>query len=359
MPKLFEPITVRGLEVRNRAWIPPMCMYSCENRDGVVNDWHVMHLGGYAAGGAGLIIAEASAVNPVGRITPWDAGIWSDAHIEPWLRVNNLIHSLGAKSAIQLAHAGRKASTYREWSGSGSVPEADGGWQTVSATDVPFGEYAAPRQLETKELANVVADFVYAAKRSVKAGFDAVEIHAAHGYLIHQFLSPITNKRTDAYGGSLENRARLLLEIVESIRMEIPETMPLMVRFSATDYAEDGWDAEQTAEVAEWCAKRGADLFDISSGGLITGVQIPTGPGYQVPLAEQIADAVPQPVSAVGQITQAAQAEEILQSGKVEIVMLGRISLHDPQWALRAAQQLGVEVDYAPKQYRRGVWAKN
>lgn len=359
MTKLFEPITVRGLEVRNRAWIPPMCMYSCENRDGVVGDWHLMHLGSFALGGAGLIIAEASAVNPIGRITPWDAGIWSDDQVAPWLRVNDLIHSLGAKSAIQLAHAGRKASTHREWSGVGSISLEDGGWQTVSATDQPFGEYAAPRALETKELDNVVADFVYAAKRSVKAGFDAVEIHAAHGYLIHQFLSPITNKRTDAYGGPLENRARLLLEIVEAIRMEIPEQMPLMVRFSATDYTEGGWDPEQTATVARWCAERGADLFDISSGGLITGVQIPSGPGYQVPLAEQVASTVNQPVSAVGQITEARQAEEILQSGAVEVVMLGRISLHDPQWTLRAAKELGVEVDYAPKQYKRGVWAKN
>lgn len=357
MTKLFETIKIRDLEVRNRAWIPPMCMYSCENRDGVVGDWHLMHLGSFASGGAGLIIVEASAVNPIGRITPWDAGIWADDQIAPWLKVNNLIHSLGAKSAIQLAHAGRKAGTHREWSGVGSLAIEDGGWQTVSATDVAFGEYAAPRQLETAELASVVDDFVQAAKRSVAAGFDALEIHAAHGYLIHQFLSPITNKRTDAYGGSLENRARLLLEIVEGIRGAISESMPVMVRFSATDYAEGGWDAEQTAVVAGWCAERGVDLFDISSGGLITGVQIPTGPGYQVPLAEEIADAVAQPVSAVGQITTATQAEEILQSGKVEVVMVGRISLHDPQWTLRAARELGVELDYAPKQYRRGVWA--
>lgn len=357
MTKLFEPIKIRGLEVRNRAWIPPMCMYSCENKDGVVSDWHLMHLSSFALGGAGLIIAEASAVNPIGRITPWDAGIWSDDHIEPWLRVNNLIHSLGAKSAIQLAHAGRKAGTHREWSGAGSIPIEEGGWQTVSATDVAFGEYAAPRQLETAELASVVDDFVQAAKRSVAAGFDAVEIHAAHGYLIHQFLSPISNKRTDAYGGSLENRARLLLEIVRGIRAEIGEDVPLMVRFSATDYSTDGWDVEQTATVAGWCAELGADLFDISSGGLITGVQIPTGPGYQVSLAEDVADSVAKPVSAVGQITTPSQAEQILQSGKVEVVMLGRISLHDPQWTLRAAREFGVELDYAPKQYKRGVWA--
>jgi 2,4-dienoyl-CoA reductase-like NADH-dependent reductase (Old Yellow Enzyme family) len=268
--------------------------------------------------------------------------------------VNDFIHSQGAKSAIQLAHAGRKASTYRAWSGENSVAIEDGGWPTVSATDEAFNGYAAPRALTTDEIPALVADWVAAAKRSVEAGFDAIEIHAAHGYLVHQFLSPLTNKRTDIYGGSLENRARLLIEIIIGIRAVVPEGMPLFVRFSATDYTEGGWNEEDCSQVARWCADAGADLFDISSGGLITGVQIPTGPGYQVPLANFVADRVEEPVSAVGQITDARQAEAILAEGKVEVIMIGRAALRDPFWPLRAAAELGEEVDYWPNQYSRG-----
>lgn len=351
MTKLFSPLHIRSVTARNRAWITPMCMYSCEGRDGVVGDFHLVHYGSFALGGAGVVIVEATAVSPVGRISPWCAGIWNDEQVSAWSRVTAFIRSFGAVPAIQLAHAGRKASTHRD--GSGSLSPSDGGWQTVSSTSEAFTGYAAPRELHTEELRNVVDEFVAGAKNAISAGFEALEIHAAHGYLMHQFLSPITNQRDDEYGGSLENRARLLIETVISIRAAVGDNVPLMIRFSATDYTQGGWDETQTAQVAKWCADAGADLFDISSGGLITGVQIPTGPGYQVPLAEFVAERVEEPVSAVGQITTGAQAEAILASGAVEVIMIGRAALRDPQWALRAAHELGVEVQW-PFQLGRG-----
>jgi 2,4-dienoyl-CoA reductase-like NADH-dependent reductase (Old Yellow Enzyme family) len=354
MSKLFEAITIRDLTVRNRVWVAPMCQYSAEDRDGVPTEWHLVHYGARATGGAGLVVVEASAVAPEGRISPWDTGIWNDEQADGWAYIVDFMHSQGAAVGIQLAHAGRKASVYREWSGRGSVPLTDGGWQSISATSEAFEGYAAPRRLETSEVSDIVQEFVTAARRSQDAGFDAVEIHAAHGYLIHQFLSPLTNQRTDIYGGDLENRARFLLEIVSGIRAEVGEGMPILVRFSATDYVEGGWDEVQTSTVADWCAEAGADLFDISTGGLVTGVQIPTGPGYQVPIAEFVADKVDSPVAVVGQITTGAQAEEILQRGNVDVIMIGRAELRDPMWPLRAAHELGVEVDYWPNQYSRG-----
>ncbi|MFM6980304.1 MAG: NADH:flavin oxidoreductase/NADH oxidase [Micrococcales bacterium] len=354
MSKLFEPIHLRQVEVRNRVWLPPMCQYSCENLDGVVSDWHFVHYAERAKGGFGMIIVEASAVSPEGRITPWDAGIWNQDQADAWSRITAEIHHYGAKAAIQLAHAGRKASIYREWSGSGSMTIEDGGWETVGPTDVAFDGYKAPRALRTEELPAIVKAFGQAAKRSVEAGFDAVEIHAAHGYLIHEFLSPITNTRTDEYGGSLEKRAKLLLEIVSEIRSQISQQVPLMIRFSATDWREDGWNQEQTVQVAKWAQELGADMFDTSSGGLVMGVQIPFGPNYQVPLAEYIAEHVGEPVSAVGLITEAKQAESILEAGQISVVMIGRAALRDPMWPLRAAHELGVELDYWPPQYKRG-----
>ena len=328
-------------------------MYSCENQDGVVGDWHLVHLGARAIGGAGLVMAEATAVNPEGRISPWCPGIWSDEQIPGWKKVTDFIRSAGSVSALQLAHAGRKASTYRSWSGTGTVPIADGGWQSYSATDIAFEGYSAPRMLETAEIASLVDNFRSAARRAVAAGFDALEIHAAHGYLIHQFLSPITNKRVDQYGGTLENRARLLLEIVTSVRKEIGDGMPLMVRFSATDYVEGGWDQEQTNQVAIWAREAGADLFDISSGGLVTGVKIPTGPGYQVNFSKSTSQATSANVSAVCQITTSEQAEAILQSGQVDVIMAARQFLRDPYFPLRAAHELGEEIEW-PVQYERG-----
>ena len=328
-------------------------MYSCENQDGVVGDWHLVHLGARAIGGAGLVMAEATAVNPEGRISPWCPGIWSDEQIPGWKKVTDFIRSEGSVSALQLAHAGRKASTYRSWSGTGTVPIADGGWQSYSATDIAFEGYSAPRMLETAEIASLVDNFRSAARRAVAAGFDALEVHAAHGYLIHQFLSPITNNRVDQYGGTLENRARLLLEIVTSVREEIGNGMPLMVRFSATDYVEGGWDQEQTNQVAIWAREAGADLFDISSGGLVTGVKIPTGPGYQVNFSKSTSQATNANVSAVGQITTSEQAEAILQSGQVDVIMAARQFLRDPYFPLRAAHELGDEIEW-PVQYERG-----
>jgi len=358
MAKLFEPFTIRSKTSRNRIWIAPMCQYSCEDKDGMASQWHLVHLGSRALGGAGLVMCEATAIRPDGRISPWDTGIWNDEQAKAWQQTTKFIKEAGALAAIQLAHAGRKASHYREWSGSGAVKEADGGWQPVSSTSEEFPGYNTPRELTTAEIKELVDQWAQAAKRSVDAGFDVIEIHAAHGYLIHQFLSPITNQRTDEYGGSKGNRARFLLEIVEGIREEIGEKIPLSVRFSATDYREDGFTVADCAEVAKWCEEVGADLFDISSGGLVLGVNIPFGPGYQVPMADEIAEGVSSPVAAVGLITTGVQAEEILQSTHIEIIMIARASLRDPYWPLRAAFDLDVELDYWPHQYTRGKFKK-
>lgn len=357
MAKLFEPITLRGLEVKNRIWISPMCQYSAEGQDGMPGKWQEIHLASRAIGGAGAIFVEASAVSPEGRITPWCTGIWNDKQAMAWKEIVALCQSHGAKMIMQLAHAGRKGSSHREWSGVGTVPISEGGWETISATDKPFGDYAAPRKLSTQEVKGLPEFFASAAKRSVQAGFDAVEIHGAHGYLIHQFLSPLSNDRTDEYGGELENRARLLMETISAVRKVIPQEMPLLLRLSATDYADGGWDQEQTALVSGWAAEAGVDLIDVSSGGIATGIRIPTGPGYQVPLAEFVADKISAPVSAVGQITDPKQAEEILQAGKVDVILIARASLRDPYWPLRAAAELGVEVAW-PNQYTRGMWPK-
>jgi len=355
LSKLFTPIKIRSVEFRNRIWIAPMCMYACENRDGIVGDFHYVHHNTFANGGAGLIIAEATGVTAAGRISPWCPGIYNDEQVAAWKVVTDGVHSRGAKIALQLAHAGRKASTNRGWPGyeSGSVAIADGGWQTVSATSKAFPGYAAPRELETEEIPELVAAFAVGARRAVSAGFDAVQIHAAHGYLVHQFLSPITNQRTDRFGGSLENRARLLVEIVAAIRAEVGSHYPVMVRFSATDYREDGLTVDQTAQIAKWCDEAGADFFDISSGGLIPGVHIPVGPGYQVPLAEYVAEHSGSPVGAVGQITDAKQAEAILENGQISVISIARAALANPFWPALAAHQLGEKLGYWPKPYAR------
>lgn len=362
MTSLFDPIALRELTVRNRIWVPALCQYSALERDGVPTDWHLAHLGSFAMGGAGLIIAEATAVIADGRISAHDTGIWNDEQVVSWRRVTDFVHAQGAAVGIQLAHAGRKSSTYPAWGFAehGSVPldapdsVAPGrGWPTVSASDIPFSGYAAPRALELDELPGIVAAFAAGARRALDAGFDLVELHAAHGYLLHQFLSPLSNHREDAYGGSLENRARLLLKIVRAVRTEIGEAVPLLVRFSATDYAEGGWDAEQTATVAGWARDAGADLFDISSGGLVSGVKIPLGPGYQVPFSARVRADADVATSAVGLITEVAQAAEIVETGQADAVMLGREMMRDPHFALRAAHELGVELDYWPQQYLR------
>ncbi len=354
---LFSPLTLRGHTFRNRLWVAPMCQYSVENQDGVPTDWHLVSLGSQARGGAGLVIAEATAVVPEGRITAWDTGVWNDAQRAAWEQTVRFIHAQGAKAGLQLAHAGRKGSTYRSWSGRGTQAASDGGWQTVGPSDIPFPGLAAPRELTAAELADIVEAFRAATRRAVDAGFDVVEVHAAHGYLIHEFLSPLPNARSDEYGGSLDNRSRLLLDIVRAVRSEAGDSTCVFVRLSATDWAEPaGWTLEDATQVSGWCLEAGADLIDVSSGGNVAGVKIPTGPGYLVPFAAAIREATGGPVSAVGQITQAHQAEKIVASGQADAVLAGREFLRDPHFALRAAHQLGVDADLWPHAYSRGAW---
>jgi len=355
---LFDPISLRGVTIRNRLWVAPMCQYSVDDRDGVPTDWHLVHLGSMAAGGAGLIVTEASAVSPEGRITDRDTGIWNDSHTAAWARIVDYLHRQGATAGIQLAHAGRKASTWPAWGTPerGSVPADQGGWPALAPSAIAFPGYAEPVALDLAGIQTVIADFAAAARRAVTAGFDVLELHAAHGYLLHQFLSPLSNRRTDEFGGSLQNRARLLLRVVEAVRAEVGESVPLLVRFSATDYAVDGWTVDDTAVVAGWAAQAGADFFDVSSGGNVTGVQIPLAPGYQVPMARFVKDNAAVPVNAVGLITTAGQANEIVASGAADAVMLGREFLRDPHFALRAAHELGVELDYWPGPYLRATW---
>ncbi|ASD23858.1 oxidoreductase [Cryobacterium sp. LW097] len=355
---LFDPIRLREVVIRNRLWVAPMCQYSVIERDGVPTDWHLVHLGSMAAGGAGLIVTEATAVSPEGRITDRDTGIWNDTQASAWAHIVDYLHRQGATAGIQLAHAGRKASTWPAWGTSlhGSVPADQGGWPTLGPSAIAFPGYAAPMALDHAGIDTVVADFVTAARRAIVAGFDVLELHAAHGYLLHQFLSPLSNLRTDEFGGSLENRARLLLRVVKAVRAEVGESVPLLVRFSATDYTVDGWSVEETAVVAGWAAQAGADFFDVSSGGNVTGVQIPLTLGYQVPLAQFVKDTAAVPVNAVGLITTAAHANEIVASGAADAVMLGREFLRDPHFALRAAAELGVPLDYWPGQYARAAW---
>ena len=354
---LFTPYSVRSVTMRNRLWVAPMCEYSVEKHDGVPTDWHLVHLGGFARGGAGLVITEATAVSAEGRISPEDTGIYTDEQRDAWARIVGFLHSQGAVAGIQLAHAGRKASTWRPWAPErGSVPEAGGGWPAVAPSAVAYTGYDVPLALDRAGIDGVVADFAAATRRSLDAGFDVLELHAAHGYLLHQFLSPLSNLRTDDYGGSLENRARLLLEVIAAVRAEAGDDAPLFVRFSATDWAEGGWDQEQTATVADWARDAGADFFDISTGGLVSGTKIPLAPGYQVPFADFVKHASSVEVSAVGLITEARQAEEIVSSGKADAVMLARAIMRDPHFPLRAAHELGVELDYWPAQYLRAKW---
>ncbi|MBC7679477.1 MAG: NADH:flavin oxidoreductase/NADH oxidase [Pseudorhodobacter sp.] len=355
MPLLFEPITLRALTVRNRVWLSPMCQYSCV--DGLPNDWHLVHLGARAAGGFGLVLTEAAAVVPEGRISPQDAGIWNDEQADAWGRVVDFIHAREAAAGIQLAHAGRKGSTYRPWAGTqGTVPASDGGWTAVAPSPVAFEGYAEPAALALEEIDVVVTAFAAAAARAVRVGFDTVEIHAAHGYLLHEFLSPLSNTRSDAYGGSFEARARFALEVVDAVRAAIPETMPLLVRISGTDWIEGGWDLEQSVRLAGLLKEHGVDLVDVSSGGN-AAASIPVGPGYQVPLAAGVrkADVA---TGAVGLITEPVQAETVLVNGEADVVLLARAGIREPAWPLRAAHELGVPDSEAgwPDQYARGAW---
>jgi 2,4-dienoyl-CoA reductase-like NADH-dependent reductase (Old Yellow Enzyme family) len=348
---LFSPLPLRGITTRNRIMVSPMCQYSSE--DGLANDWHVVHLGSRAVGGAGVVITEAAAVEARGRISPQDVGIWNDEQITPLARIAEFIKAQGAVPGIQLAHAGRKASTYRPWSGSGAVPLEEGGWQVVAPSALPFSStYPQPQALTLDDIRGIVAMFAAAAQRALTAGFDLIEVHAAHGYLIHQFLSPLSNERTDSYGGSFTNRIRFGREVVQAVRQVWPDHLPLFVRISATDWVEDGWDIEQSIAFAQHLAEDGVDLIDVSSGGTVPKAEIPVGPGYQVPFAERIRKEANVCTAAVGMITEPEQADAIVRHGQADMVALAREELRNPYWPLHAAQILGHDITWPP-QYER------
>ena len=345
-PQLFTPLAIRDVTLRNRIVVSPMCQYSC--RDGLANDWHLVHLGSRAAGGAGLVFGEATAVMPEGRISPADMGLWSDAHTAALAPVAAFIRRLGAVPGIQLAHAGRKASCRPPWEGRSKIwPSEEGGWPCQAPSPLPFApDEPPPQALDAAGIEAVKEAFVQAARRAVAAGFAVVELHAAHGYLLHQFLSPLSNQRDDAYGGGLPGRMRLTLETASAIRDVIPGGMPLFTRISATDWMPGGWDLEQSVALARELAARGVDLIDVSSGGLVPDAVIPAAPGYQVPFAAAVRERVGVPTSAVGLITEPAQAAAVIASGQADLVQLGRAMLHDPYWALHAAQTLGAQPDW-------------
>ncbi|WP_431807030.1 NADH:flavin oxidoreductase/NADH oxidase [Microbacterium paraoxydans] len=354
MSLLFSPLTIRSTTFRNRLWVSPMCMYSAV--DGIAQEWHHAHLAQFASGGAGLIVAEATAVVPEGRISPRDLGLWTDAQRDALAPVVRAIHDRGSLAGIQLAHAGRKASTWWPWAPErGSVPVTEGGWTTVAPSAVAYDGFAEPEALDAAGIDRVVEAFAAAARRAIEAGYDVLELHGAHGYLLHQFLSPLSNHRDDQYGGSLENRARLLLRVLDAVRTAAGDTVPVFVRISATDHAEGGFTPDEAAVVGAWATEHGADLVDVSSGGLVAHQRIAVSPGYQVPLAETVRQGGRIPVSAVGLITAAAQAEQVLVDGAADAIFAGREWLRDPHFALRAAHELGAEVAWPP-QYERARW---
>jgi 2,4-dienoyl-CoA reductase-like NADH-dependent reductase (Old Yellow Enzyme family) len=351
MSALFQPFRQRSLSLRNRIAVSPMCQYS--SVDGMPDDWHLVHLGSRAVGGAAVVFTEASAVSPEGRISPQDAGIWNDAQATAWGRIADFIAAQDAIPAIQLAHAGRKASTFAPWRGEGVVPHEAGGWAVVAPSALAFDDtYPHPQALDTDGIAKVVADYRAAAQRAFEAGFRIVEIHAAHGYLLHQFLSPLSNLRADAYGGSFDNRIRIVREVVAAVREAWPEQLPLWLRMSATDWVEGGWDIEQSIELARVLGELGVDLVDTSSGGLSPRQKIATGPGYQVPFAARIRREAGVATGAVGLITDPQQAERIVADGEADIVLLAREFLRDPYFPRRAAKALGGELKI-PEQYLR------
>lgn len=355
---LFEPYTLRSLTIPNRVWMAPMCQYSAEvfgPNAGVAHDWHFAHYAARATGGTGLILVEATAVAPEGRISPFDLGIWNDTQMEALRRIATFLKEHGTVPGIQIGHAGRKASTKRPWNGRGPVGTDDHGWQPVAPSPVEFAEgYPVPTELTTDQIEEIVARFADGARRALAAGFEVVEVHGAHGYLIGEFLSPHSNHRTDAYGGSFENRTRLALEVVDAVRAVWPEDLPVFFRISATDWlAEDGWTVDETVRFAGLLKEHGVDLLDVSSGGNGGPADIPVGPGYQVPFAARVKAETGLPVAAVGLITESEQAEKIIANGEADAVLLGRELLRDASWARRAARELGATA-HAPTQY---AWA--
>lgn len=351
MVQLFSPYKTRDLEFKNRIVVSPMCEYSSD--DGFANDWHFVHLGSRAVGGASLVFTEATAVSPEARISPADLGIWKDDHIEYLKRITGFIHGQGSIAGMQLAHAGRKASHTAPWDGNKLIPPEQGGWKTFAPSPIPFSpDSDHPAGLDEKGIEKIIADFKTATGRAFKAGFRVIEIHAAHGYLINEFLSPLSNQRTDKYGGSFENRIRFLLEVVAAVRSNWPDKYPLFVRISASDWTENGWKIEDSIALAETLKTRGVDLVDCSSGGVIPGVKIPTGPGYQVPFSEAIRKQSGMATAAVGMIVNPQQAESIIANAQADLVFLAREMLRDPYFPLRAARELGYDIAW-PRQYER------
>jgi 2,4-dienoyl-CoA reductase-like NADH-dependent reductase (Old Yellow Enzyme family) len=351
MVHLFTPIALRSVACRNRIFVSPMCQYS--SRDGFPTEWHLVHLGSRAVGGAGLVMMEATAVTPDGRISPDDMGIWSDEHAAALTRITAFIGDQGAVPAIQLAHAGRKASTSAPWAGGGPIAPADGGWPVSAPSGVPFAPgYAEPHALAPGEIEDLAQRFADAAARARDAGFAAIEIHAAHGYLLHQFLSPLSNRRTDAYGGTYDNRVRFPIEVARRVRAAWPDRLPLLVRLSATDWVEGGWSLEDSIELSRRLKAEGVDMIDCSSGGLMPGAKIPAGPGYQTPFASAIRQQTGLATAAVGLVTSPEQAEQIVATGAADAVLLAREMLRNPYWSLTAARLLGAQVPW-PKQYER------
>jgi len=351
MSRLFSPLKLRNIEFKNRIFVSPMCQYSSETS--MPEDWHFVHLGSRAIGGAALVLTEATAVSPEGRISPRDLGFWSEAHIPAFQRVTSFIKSQGAVPGIQLAHAGRKASTDVPWRSRDALTPEKGGWETVSSSPIPFDRRSPlPRALTEVEVEEMTARFVEAARRSLQAGFEVLEIHMAHGYLFHQFLSPLTNHREDRYGGALENRLRFSLETAKEVRNVWPESLPLFIRISCTDWVENGWDLFQSIELCRGFKDVGVDLIDCSSGGLVPDAKIPAGPGYQVPFAAAIRQQAGITTGAVGLITEPAQAEQIVSTAQADAVLLAREFLRDPYWPLHAARALGIDLPW-PKPYER------
>jgi 2,4-dienoyl-CoA reductase-like NADH-dependent reductase (Old Yellow Enzyme family) len=351
MSKLFSKLKLRDVEFRNRVFVSPMCQYSSDN--GLPTEWHHVHLGSRAVGGAGLVMVEATAVSAEGRISPLDSGIWSDAHTAAFAPIARFIKEHGAAAGIQIAHAGRKASTDAPWNGGKSVLPAAGGWQTIGPSPVPFSAtMPSPRQMSKEDIDAVAAQFVAAAHRAQAAGFVVLEMHMAHGYLLHEFLSPLSNRRTDDFGGALANRMKVPLRVAREVRAAWPAHLPMFVRISATDWADGGWDLEQSIALARELKTIGVDLIDCSSGGLVPGAQIPVEAGFQVPFAQAIRQKAAIATGAVGLITEAKQAEQIIAEEKADVVFLARQMLRDPYWPLHAAAELGVDVPW-PKQYER------
>src|SRR5574338_1019391 len=352
MSKLFTPLKIRNTELKNRVVVSPMCQYSSIN--GMPNDWHLVHLGARAVGGAGLIFTEATAVSPDGRISPDDAGIWNDEQASAYKRITSFIKSQNSVPGIQLAHAGRKASTFSPWKGVGKVEIENGGWQTLAPSSISFADnYPDPKEMNEKDIKLVVDQFVEAAKRSIDAGFEIIELHMAHGYLVHEFLSPLSNKRKDKYGGSIENRCRIAIEIASAVRKAIPDGMPLFARISSTDWVDDGWDIEQSILLSKWLKETEIDLIDCSSGGNVAKAKIPLAPGYQIPFSQRIKQEAKILTGGVGLITTAEQAEEIILSEKADLVFLAREMLRDPYWTLHATKKLNVDLSDWPNQYLR------